>query len=248
MTLNVCRADLLAARSARPASAPLRTAARFALLLLALGAGPLALAQTAPPAQIYSCTDASGKKLTSDRPIAECISREQRVLNADGSIRRVVPPTPTADERSAIEAHEREAALERAVHQDAIRRDRNLLARFPNEAAHRKAREAALDDVRKAVRLSQARLADLARERKPLLDDAEFYVGKRLPGKLKAQLDANDASADAQRALLQNQQVEVLRIDKLYDAELERLQKLWAGAQPGTRGALAGAAASAPRK
>src|SRR5487761_2079648 len=89
---------------------------------------------------------------------------------------------------------------------------------------------------------------DPPRERKPLLDDAEFYVGRPLPSKLKAQLDANDASADAQRTLLQNQQVEVLRIDKLYDTELERLRKLWAGAQPGTLGTLAGTAASAPHK
>lgn len=240
--------DYPAARSARPTIGPARPATRLALLLLALGMGSLVAAQTAPSAQIYSCTDASGKRLTSDRPIAECISREQRVLNADGSIRRVVPPTPTADERSAIEAGEREAVAERAARQDAIRRDRNLLVRFPNEAAHRKARAAALDDVRKSVRLSEARLADLARERKPLLDDAEFYVGKPLPGKLRTQLDANDASADAQRALLQNQRLEVLRIDKLYDAELERLKKLWAGAQPGSMGVLAGTAASGPHK
>ena len=241
-------AGFIAVRATRFASGPAARVARIPALLLALGSGALALAQTAPPAQIYSCTDASGKKITSDRPIAECISRDQRVLNADGSTRRVVPPTPTADERSAIEAREREAVAERAVHQDAIRRDRNLLARFPNEAAHRKARAAALEDVRKAVRLSQARLAALAAERKPLLDDAEFYVGKPLPGKLKMQLDANDASTEAQRALLQNQQLEVLRIDKLYDVELVRLKQLWGGAQPGSLGVLAGSAASAPHK
>lgn len=240
--------DHPAVRSARPATDPARPVTHVALLLLVLGMASPAAAQTAPPAQIYSCTDASGKKLTSDRPIAECISREQRVLNADGSIRRVVPPTPTADERSAIEAREREAVAERAARQDAIRRDRNLLVRFPNEAAHRKARAAALDDVRKSVQLSEARLAELARERKPLLDDAEFYVGKPLPRKLKDQLDANDASADAQRALLQNQRLEMRRIDKLYDAELERLKRLWAGAQPGSLGMLAGTAASGSHK
>jgi hypothetical protein len=230
--VNVKNAGFIAVRATRFASGPAARVARIPALLLALGSGALALAQTAPPAQIYSCTDASGKKITSDRPIAECISRDQRVLNADGSTRRVVPPTPTADERSAIEAREREAVAERAVHQDAIRRDRNLLARFPNEAAHRKARAAALEDVRKAV----------------LLDDAEFYVGKPLPGKLKMQLDANDASTEAQRALLQNQQLEVLRIDKLYDVELVRLKQLWGGAQPGSLGVLAGSAASAPHK
>lgn len=198
--------------------------------------------------QIYTCTDASGKKLTSDRPIAECNSREQRVLNADGSVRRVVPPTPTADERADQEARDREAAAERATKLDAIKRDRNLLSRFPDEAAHRKARAAALDDVRKALRVSETRLGLLAAERKPLLNEAEFYLGKPLPAKLKTQLDANDASIEAQRMLAQNQQGEGVRINKLYDLELERLKRLWGGAQPGSLGSLSGAAASAPRK
>jgi hypothetical protein len=235
-----------------PASAPTskRRIAHGGLLILALVANSAAHGQAATQgSQIYSCTDSSGKKLTSDRPIAECNSRDQRLLNADGSVRRIVPPVPTADERSDIEAHERDAVAERATKQEAIRRDRNLLSRFPNEAAHRKAREAALDDVRKAVKVSETRMAALTVERKPLLDEAEFYVGRTMPAKLKQQLDANDATAEAQRVLLQNQQLEVVRIDKRYDDELERLRKLWNGAQPGSMGVLAGAAASAaPRK
>ena len=167
------------------------------------------------------------------------------------------PASPYAASKAAadlvIEAREREAVAERARRQEAIRRDRNLLARFPDEAAHRKARAAALDDVRKALRLSEERVALLMAERKPLMDEAEFYVGKPLPGKLRTQLDANDASTEAQRTLGQNQQLEIVRVNKLYDAELERLKKLWAGAQPGSLGGPAGAVtaagpASSPRK
>jgi hypothetical protein len=196
-----------------------------------------------PPAQaqsksIYSCVDANGKRLTSDRPIPECNAREQRELNADGSVKRIVPPTLTGDERAAAEERERAAAAEAVAKRDALKRDRNLLVRFPNEAAHNKAREAALDDMRKAVQISERRLALLANERKPLMDESEFYVGKPLPTKLKTQLDANDAATDAQRSLIQNQQAEIVRINALYDAELDRLRKLWAGAQPGTLGAL----------
>lgn len=202
------------------------------------------------PPQIYSCTDATGKKLTSDRPIVECAAREQRVLNADGSVRRVLPPTLTADERSEVDARERTSAVERATLQDAIRRDRNLLARFPDEAAHRSAREAALNDVHKALRLSESRLVTLANERKPLMDETEFYVGKALPLKLKGQLDANDAAVEAQHTLLQNQRLEVVRVNALYDAELVRLKKLWGGAQPGSMGVVAtgGSGASAPTR
>lgn len=223
--------------------------ARAAVALLALCIGTAAVAQTAGKA-IFTCTDAAGKRLTSDRPIAECSAREQRVLNADGSVRSIVPPTLTATERGDAEARERDAAAERARQQEAVRRDRNLLGRYPNEAAHRKARELALDDLRKALHRSDERLAVLATERKPLAAEAEFYVGKPLPLKLRLALDANDASVDAQKSLLQNQQVEARRIELLYDAELERLKKLWGGAQPGSLGIIAGAApaASAPRK
>jgi hypothetical protein len=150
----------------------------------------------------------------------------------------------------AVKARAREEAAARIARQDALRRDRNLLVRFPNEAAHNKAREAALDDIRKSIRITQERLALLANERKPLMDETEFYVGKPLPTKLRTALDANDASTDAQRSLVQTQQAEVVRINALYAAELERLRKLWAGAQPGTLGPIAagGDAASAPRR
>ncbi len=222
-----------------------------ATVLVAGGAMPtVASAQgTQKSAGIYSCIDANGKRLTSDRPIPECASRDQRLLNSDGSIRQVVPPVPTADERAAIEARQQEEALARAVQREAIRRDRNLLQRFPSEAAHNKARQAALEDTRKALRISEARLAALEKERKPLLDESEFYVGKQLPLKLRQQIDGNDATTEAQRDLLQNQKAELVRVNELYDLELERLRKLWSGAQPGSLGALPPAeVASAPRK
>jgi len=41
---------------------------------------------------IYSCVDAKGAKRTSDRPIPECSDREQRILNKDGTVKRVLPP------------------------------------------------------------------------------------------------------------------------------------------------------------
>lgn len=232
----------------RPSGWDVETVAAACALIASLAAWPAA-SRAQGGAQIYSCIDASGRKLTSDRPIAECASREQRVLNADGSLRKIVPPVPTADERAEAEAAERRAAVERAAQQDAVRRDRNLKQRYPNEAAHQRAREAALDDVRKALRNSEERLKLLAAERKPLLDDSEFYAGRQMPAKLRQALDANDAAVDAQRTLVQNQQEEIKRINALYDVELERLKRLWAGAPPGSLGTLAAAQpASAPRK
>lgn len=183
---------------------------------------------------IFTCTAPDGRRLTSDRPIAECSAREQRMLNPDGSLQRVVPPTLTAEERAVKDARDRQAEIDRLAHLDAIRRDRNLMARYPDEAAHDKAREAALDTVRLAIHASQERIQELASERKPLVDEAEFYKGKPLPPKLRQQLDANDAATEAQRTAVQSENAELDRINRLYDAELARLKRLWAGAAPGS--------------
>lgn len=183
---------------------------------------------------IYSCVDGAGKRLTSDRPIQECLDREQRVLNKDGSQKQTLPPRMNAEERAAEEERQRARALQEATRKDAMRRDRNLMLRFPDEVAHNKARESALDDLRKGIELSERHLKDLQDNRKPLLADAEFYQGKRLPGKLRSKLEANEAQQQAQRDIIQNQKAETGRINALYDAELAHLRKLWAGAAPGS--------------
>ncbi len=195
---------------------------------------------------IYTCIDDKGRKITSDRPIPDCMSREQRVLNRDGSLRGIKPPQMTADERAEREAAERKVAAEKATQNDAIRRDRNLISRYPNEASHRKSREDALNTVRAAIKATEMRVVELAAERQPLESEAEFYKGKTLPLKLKQQLDANDAAVEAQKSSAQNQTVELGRINGLYDVELERLRRLWAGAAPGSLGPALVAAAAVP--
>ncbi len=217
----------------------------LALLGLAWsGAAPTLAQVAASPAGIYTCTDDRGRRLTSDRPIAECHNRDQKLLNRDGSLRSVIAPPLTADERVEAEARERRAAEMRSTQADAYRRDRNLLTRYPDEAAHTRARESALDSVRVARKFSEQRLKELAKERIPLANEAEFYKGKKLPAKLKQVLDANDAAVDAQKEALTTQEVELERINKLYDIERERLRKLWAGATPGSLGPAVGAAPS----
>ena len=78
-------------------------------LVLGAVAAPV-LAQSAYPGGIYTCTDARGRKLTSDRPIPECSDREQTVLNPSGTVRAIVPPTLTGPERAALEARQRREA------------------------------------------------------------------------------------------------------------------------------------------
>jgi hypothetical protein len=226
-------------RAARPAA--------LAALIAAASSG--AAAADGARTYIYQC-ELNGKKVTSDRPIPECINKDQRQLNPDGSLRSIITPTLTDDERAEKERLDREREVERVAKNDAIRRDRNLMQRFPNEAEHNKARMKALDDLRVSAKNSEARIALLMVERKKLEDEKQFYVNDRvnkpLPSGLKQKLDANEASLEAQKSLAQNQESEVARINSLYDIELKRLKKLWAGAQPGSLGPVPGPQALIP--
>jgi hypothetical protein len=216
----------------------MRTMSRFALALLAAwcGAASWGEANPARDAGIYVCTDDAGKLITRDRYIAECRHKEQRVLNRDGSLRMRVPPTLTLEERAQAEAAERAAREAQAAQQDTIKYDRLLKTRYPNDVAHRRAREAALDASRGAIQTAEARLRELAIERKRLAEEAEFYRGRVMPARLKQQIDGNDGQAEAQRNSIKNIEGEQQRINRRFDVELERLRKLWKGAEPGSLG------------
>ncbi len=204
----------------------------FAIACIAVTAAPLlAEAQSAPPAgAIYRCLGRDGKPITRDRLITDCAG-DQYLVNPDGSNRRIVPRPPTEEEREDADQRQREADAERRAAQVQARADAALVKRFPDKASHDLARKAALDTARADVRASDARIADLMLARKPLLDEAEFYVGKPLPTKLKTAIDANDASLAAQKSSRQNLDTEVDRINKNYDLELAKLTKLWAARQ-----------------
>ncbi len=196
------------------------------------GASGWAQAPAAPAGNsIYTCIDAQGRRLTSDRPILSCIDREQRELNRSGGTRRVIPPTLTATEREAREAQEREAALTRQRARDAIRRDQALLSRYPDQAAHDAGRKEALAQPQGVVNTAERRLAELAAERKALDDELEFYRKDpaKAPFKVRRGIEDNTRAVEEQRRAIAGQQAERDRINASFDEEARRLQTLWQG-------------------
>ena len=83
-------------------------------LLLLAAAGATHAQQPAGGPGIYTCTDARGRTITADRPIADCVDREQRELSPSGSVRRKLEPTYTAREQAEREDRERQAQLQAA--------------------------------------------------------------------------------------------------------------------------------------
>jgi myosin heavy subunit len=222
----------------------------FSGVLLAAGLVASASAQQGSTGSIFTCVDARGQRLTSDRPIVECLDREQRELKKDGTVRRTIGPSLTAQERAAFEERERKLAEERQKQVDERRAQKTLLARYPNQAAHDAERVKALRAAQDVIAAGVRRVADLEEQRSKLQQEAEFYKdASKRPANLKRQFEETEQQIAAQQRFVESQEEEKRRIDAQFDEELARLKVLWAQALPPTAtSGASGALTGAPRK
>lgn len=214
---------------------PISAAASFWLRLT--GVGLLALMQGAPAwAQdnkntggIYSCVDSKGRRLTSDRPIIDCLDREQRELSQSGTVKRVVPPSYTAEEKARLEAQRKVEEAEKARIAEEKRRDKALLIRYPNQAVHDKERVEALKQVDEVIEAVKKRVTELGKQRKEIDQELEFYQNdpKKAPAWLQRKLEDNTQQVQVQNRFLSEQAQEKQRINARFDEELTKLKVLW---------------------
>ena len=179
---------------------------------------------------VYTCVDSKGRKLTSDRPIAECIDREQKVLNPSGTVKARVGPNLTVQERADQEAKERQEAEARAMVAEEKRRERALLIRYPSREVHDKERRDALAQVGAVTQAAAKRIDELLTDRRKLDEEMEFYKKDpaKAPQALRRQIEDVNQSVAVQKRFIAEQENEVRRINARFDEELARLRVLWA--------------------
>jgi Domain of unknown function (DUF4124) len=180
-------------------------------------------------AQIYTCVDAKGRKLTSDRPIAECADREQKELNSNATVKRTVKPVMTAEEQRAFDEKEKNEAEDKARLAEEKRKNRALLTRYPSRAAHDKERVETLAQVDDVIKAATKRIGELATQRTDINAELEFYKKdpSKMPLSLKRQIEDNDNSVAVQKRFVVDQEGEKKRINMRFDEELVRLKTLW---------------------
>jgi hypothetical protein len=192
-----------------------------------------------PPviAGVYTCIDAKGRKLTADRPIAECTDREQKILNPSGTVKAKVGPSLTAQEKAELEQKSKLEAEERNRAAEEKRRDRALLTRYPNKGVHDQERAEALSQIDAVVRAATTRLKELDRQRAAIDEEMEFYKKdpSRAPAYLRRQQDENAQSQLVQRRFIADQEGEIRRVNARFDDELGRLKALWAQMAPASK-------------
>jgi hypothetical protein len=200
--------------------------------VLSVGSMAPGWAQVVPG--VYTCVDAKGRKLTADRPIPECTDREQKVLNPSGTVKMRLGPTLTERERAELDKQARREEEARIRVADDKRRDRALLTRYPNKAAHDKERTEALNGIAVVITAANLRLTELVRQKVAVDDEMEFYQGDpaKAPVYVRRQLEDNLQSQAVQKRFISEQEGEILRLNQRFDEELVRLRQLWAQVTP----------------
>ena len=196
-----------------------------AVLLLTMLSVPVAT----HAAEIYSCVDANGRRLTSDRPISACLDREQRVLSRSGAVKRIIPPSYTPSETAAIDAQNKQEEAQRLQARAKAKSMAALLQRYPNASSHMAARMLEAGSVTSRIREGYVRLEAVKTERAKLEEELAFYkkTPENLPAKLRQQEQAINENEKAANIYIVAQRQELVLLHKRYDAELALLETLW---------------------
>jgi len=184
--------------------------ARLLALVALLGMTCVPALAQAPSTRILTCKDKSGHVFITDPADPRCYT-----------------PPKNPDELAADDARRQKAKEAYLKCKAEERSNQSLVSRYPNKDKHDAARRQSLSEVDTSLRLSQARLEQLEKERQKLRDEAEFYPKGNLPPKLRRDIDSNSALIEAQTEAIATQKDTAAQKNAFYDDELVALKKLW---------------------
>ena len=194
-------------------------------LMLAFGlSATLSLVAVDAVAQsrIYTCKDANGKTITSDRPLPECQGREGRVLSGQGTTVKKIDAPLTPEQIAAREAKEQRKRVEEERRREQLRKDKALLNTYASLDDIESKRQRALSQVEREARESERRISLLERQASENRSEADFYKKKAMPSDLKRRLDENEAALKAEKNLFGQKKDEVAQVNVKFDEDKKR--------------------------
>jgi hypothetical protein len=179
-------------------------------------------------AQIYMCKDASGRTITSDRPIPECADRAVRELDKNGRARREIPPPMTAEEKRRLQQEEEKRKSDEAAADELRRTDRLLRARYKNEGDIEAARMRALERIDDRIKRDKAALAAAEKQLQQAQAEADTLKKKNATVSTVLQHRIEDASHTviATREAIQGHEADTAEVNAKHDAIVKRFREL----------------------
>jgi hypothetical protein len=195
-------------------------------ILIAL---PLLMAMSIAHAQkMYMCKDASGRTITSDRPIPECADRATKELDRTGMVRREIPPPPTPEQRREQKMKEEKAKADAIIAEEQKQNDRLILAHYANEKDIEASRKRALDLVQERIKRETNDMTALQKNLTAVQAEAAAQTkAKGAPSPvLKHRMDEAEQAIETAKKSLQVREAELVQINTKHDQTLKRFREI----------------------
>lgn len=201
---------------------------KFLLLLSSLLTTWMAHAQTT---YMYLCKDASGRTITSDRPIPECADRAIKELDRSGMVRREIPPPLTPEQRREQKLKEAKAKADAVALEEQKQSDRLILARYASEKDIEASRKRSLDLVQEQLKRETKELAAAEKNLKAAQAEADVQMKKKVPSAVLAKRRAADAEQAvlAAKKAIEEREDELVQINAKYEQTLKRYREIVSG-------------------
>jgi hypothetical protein len=189
--------------------------------LAGLLAGPAAQAQQF----LYVC-NAHGHTISGGLPPPECKGEDIRELNPDGTLHRLIPAPLTQEQRKKRDQDEAARMEEEEKQRAQSRKDRSLLETYGSVSEIEAARTRTIASRQVLIDRADQRIAQYAKEKKRLDDEADFYAKREMPAKLKDAFKANKDLTEQQEKTKADVQKEIAVLNGRYDADAARYKEL----------------------
>ncbi len=200
-------------------------AALHALALAATISWGLPASAGDAPLLMYSC-NVNGHVFTGSEPPPECRSVDLRILNPDGSLKKIIPRPLNREERKR---RDEEEEAKRKADEEAHRlenADKRLLETYSSVSEIEAARVRAIAPMKVQIQQADARITQHLREKKRLDEEAEFYAKRELPIKLKDAFEANKALTDQQEKIKSDVNRSIDATNEKYERDKKRFAEL----------------------
>ncbi|MBC7513775.1 MAG: DUF4124 domain-containing protein [Herminiimonas sp.] len=187
---------------------------------------PLLLAaSTCVHAEIYMCKDASGRTITSDRPIPECANRAMRQLDANGLTRREIAAPLTPEQKRARDVVEEKRRVDKAAADEQRLYDNALTTRYRNEDDVALARKRAIDLLNDQMKIDTAALA---RENKEMKAAQAVVAGAKaaVPAVDRRHLEETARAVESRLESVSQRLAEIDRTHRKFDLALKRFREI----------------------
>ena len=189
---------------------------------------------TAQAQQIVKCVGKDGKTYVGSTLPPQCAGQAVDQMNKQGQVVKRTEAMLTPEQRAAKEAEERVAKEKQAEaerkEKEETRKNKALLSTYGSEKDIEVARGRALTDNEKAVKDTEAKIAQIEKAGVTLKKELEFYTGKKKPpAEVTQKIQNNEIDLKAQQALLAAKKKDVEGINTRYDEDKRRYLELTKG-------------------